>query len=67
MSTPVSAGEVKEKTDVWHDGTLCHITTKKNSANGSVFLQWTENLFGTEALFGGSFNPNAYFGEQTIV
>lgn len=67
MSTPVTAQQVAEQTWVMHDGHLCHVIEKHTTDTGSVFIEWTEALFGREAYFSGSFNPNAQFGEQTAI
>jgi hypothetical protein len=68
MSTPVTAGEVVEGTDVWNGSALCHVTGKKVDENtGSIYISWTENLGGREADFGGSFQPGVHFGEMTTI
>lgn len=67
MSTPVTAAEVQEKTDVWHDNNLCHVTTVKECGNGSRFITWTEDFFGREMYLSGSFSPGAYFGDSTTI
>lgn len=67
MSTPVTADEVMRGAEVWHDQSLCVITDKRPTEGGGVYIEWTENLCGRETLFGGSFAPGAYFGEETFI
>lgn len=68
MSTPVTAAEVLEGSDVWTGDALCHVTSKTvDRKTGKVNLSWTENFFGHEATFGGSFMANEHFGEVSSI
>lgn len=67
MSTPVTATEVAEQSWIKHDDALCHVTEKRNTEGGGVFLGWTEDLNGREVYFHGTFTPGSYFGETTSI
>lgn len=63
MSTLVTASEVKPETELRHGDNICHITQAKMCDNGSVSIAWTEKHLEGKLYFGGSYHPNAYFGE----
>lgn len=67
MSTPVTAAEVTQGSEVWHDQSLCRITEKHPTGTGGYFIGWTEHLCGREMYLSGSFSPGSYFGELTTL
>lgn len=67
MSQPATAANVAEanRRRYWHDKHLCTVTKAKQDKDGRVYIEWTE---ATGNIFcAGSFQPNAYFGEEANI